>query len=94
MQVLQQKQLGRAYISTVREKQVDFGKLYLTMRKKQTTLYLYVTNDKYELPLFVSEDPQEVARVAGTTRNSVFSSITRYEKKGIKTRFRRVKIND
>lgn len=60
----------------------------------ERTLYMYVTDDEYELPLFVSEDAQEVARVAGTTRNSVFSSITRYEKNGIKTRFRRVKIND
>ena len=58
------------------------------------TLYMYVTDDEYELPLFVSENIKEVAERAGTTRNSVWSSITRYEKKGIKTRFRRVKIND
>lgn len=38
-------------------------------------LYIAVTLDKYELPLAVADSPAELARLMGTTYNSVLSSI-------------------
>ena len=40
-------------------------------------LYMWVSNDKYQLPLFVSEKVEEVARVSGRNINTVYSSISK-----------------
>lgn len=39
-------------------------------------LYLKTTNDQYELPLFVADNPKELAEMVGTTTNSVKSAIS------------------
>ena len=39
-------------------------------------LYMWVSKDKYQLPLFVSEKVEEVARVSGRNINTVYSSIS------------------
>ncbi len=39
--------------------------------------YLAVTRDKYELPLAVSDDPKELARMLGISENGVYKSIRR-----------------
>ena len=39
------------------------------------TLYLRTTTDKYELPVAVAESPTQLARLLGTTRGVVSSSI-------------------
>ena len=41
-------------------------------------LYLIVTRDKYELPLFVGS-AVEVAEKAGITLNALYSAISHYE---------------
>lgn len=39
-------------------------------------LYMGVTPDKYELPLYVAETAEELAKMVGTNRATVYSSIT------------------
>lgn len=46
-------------------------------------LWMKVTNDKYELPLAVAESIAELARMTGTTRNSLNSIFCR-NRKGLK----------
>ena len=40
-------------------------------------LYMWVSKDKYQLPLFVSEKVEEVTRVSGRNINTVYSSISK-----------------
>lgn len=50
-------------------------------------LYLSVTSDKYELPLYVAKSPRELAEVYGIKESSVLERIARKEtgeKKGYK----------
>lgn len=57
-------------------------------------LYLIVTQDKYELPLFVGS-VYEVAEKAGISVNSVYSSLCYFEHGKYKTcKFRRVPEKD
>lgn len=44
-----------------------------------TTLYMAVTPDKLELPLFVAGNARELANKYGVTENAVYSSIARNE---------------
>lgn len=39
-------------------------------------LYMGVTPDKYELPLFVAETAEELSKMVGTNRATIYSSIT------------------
>lgn len=57
-------------------------------------IYLIVTQDKYELPLFVGS-ADEVAEKAGVTRNAIYSSISHFEHGRRKhCRFRKVWVNE
>lgn len=38
-------------------------------------LYMKCTTDKYELPIAVADSPRELAKILGTTPNTVSSSI-------------------
>ena len=53
-------------------------------------LYLKVTKDKYELPLYVAETAREMAAHERTTENAVYSSISHYEANKCNTQYRRV----
>lgn len=39
-------------------------------------LYLRTTTDEYELPVAVADSPRELAKMLGTTKDSVLSSIS------------------
>lgn len=39
------------------------------------TLYIKVTQDKFELPIAVADTAGELAEMVGTSRNTVYSSI-------------------
>ena len=39
-------------------------------------LYIAVTPDKFELPVYVADTPMELARVMGTSPNTVLSVIS------------------
>lgn len=53
------------------------------------TLYMKVSNDKYELPLAVADTGAELARMVGTTRGVVYSAIS----KGYKT-YKKLEVED
>ena len=58
---------------------------------KRRHLYLKVTNDKYELPLFVADGAKELADREGVKVNTIYSSISHYERGDTKyTPYRRV----
>lgn len=58
-------------------------------------LYLKVTQDKYELPLFVSEGAKELAEHEGVKVNTIYSSISHYERGDTKNApYRRVRLED
>lgn len=57
-------------------------------------LYIKVTRDKYELPLFVADTAREMAEHEGNTENTIYSSISHYERNGIGTPYRRVYIEE
>ena len=42
-------------------------------------LYMWVSKDKYQLPLFVSEKVEEVARVSGRNIFTIYSSISKHK---------------
>ena len=57
---------------------------------KRECIYMIVTQDKYELPLFVG-NIDEVAEWQGVSKTTVYASISRYEQGTYKgCRFRRV----
>lgn len=63
-------------------------------RRKPKCLYMIVTQDKYELPLFVG-DVYEVAEKVGLSSRSIYNAITHFEHGRHKTcRFRKVKIKE
>lgn len=57
------------------------------------TLYLKVTNDKYQLPAAVACNAQELARMVGVTKESVYSMVSRSEK-GINTGYIKVEVDE
>lgn len=48
------------------------------MGKKHINLYMWVTQDEYELPLFVTEYPKELAKVSGRKISTVYSKVSKY----------------
>lgn len=55
---------------------------------------MMVTLDKYELPLAVADSPAELARMVGTTANTICSAIYHCRKHGRRCRFVRVEIGE
>lgn len=51
------------------------------MRKSDGSrvLYLAVTADRYELPIYVADTALELADVLGLSRNSIHSSLSNYQ---------------
>lgn len=53
--------------------------------------YIKVTQDKYELPLYVAGNAQELAEYEGVSTNTIYSSICHYEHGRVKSSpYRRV----
>lgn len=56
-------------------------------------LYMLVTPDKYELPMYVTDSVKDLARFAGVKANSIYIMMSRYKKGEIKrTRFVSVEV--
>lgn len=58
------------------------------------TLWLKVTLDELELPLAVSDSLADLARIVGTTRNSIASSYSHYINRGKTSSYRKVVIEE
>lgn len=56
-------------------------------------LYLWVTPDKYELPLAVCNNAVELAKVSGYSLSTVYSLISR-SNKGKRSSFIKVEVED
>lgn len=54
------------------------------MVKIKPSLIVKVTRDKYELPLLVAKDVDEMARMTGLTRSAIYKSIQRKDGQFIK----------
>lgn len=58
-------------------------------------LYIKVTKDKFELPVFIADTAKELAAYEGVTENTIYSCISHYEHGAVKTcRYRRVRIDE
>lgn len=65
-------------------------------KTKKVKLYMAVTNDDYELPLFVTENLYTMQRKFGVKENTILKSIDRMKQgkgKGQKARFRAVTVD-
>lgn len=60
-------------------------------RGSKKWLWLLVTDDEYELPLYVCDTKYELAEYCGTTPSNIQSSVCKVEQKGRKfSKYRRV----
>lgn len=59
-------------------------------KPKKKYLWMLVTSDKYELPVFVEDTAQDLADKVGVTKSTVESSVKHAEKRGGFTRYVRV----
>lgn len=60
---------------------------------KYIKLYIATTPDRYELPVAISETPQGLASLVGTTKGTVLSCIS-HQKEGRKSIYHKVLIKE
>ena len=58
------------------------------------TLYMYVTKDKYELPILIEDDIKVLARKLKKKPNSISSAICYARAKGHRSQFVKVTIDE
>lgn len=59
------------------------------------SLWLEVTQDKYELPVAVASNPYELAEMTGTTPGGIKSMVSKYKHGKVKQcRWRKVEVED
>lgn len=54
-------------------------------------LWIHVTPDKYEFPLFIADNLEDFAKHMGKTETAIRTAICHAEKKNGKSQYRRVK---
>lgn len=57
-------------------------------------LYMAVTNDVYELPVAVADSPKELAEMLGSDRNTISSTISHAKRRGGRSRYIKVVVDD
>lgn len=58
-------------------------------------VYMKVTRDKFELPVAIADSPKELAKMVGSTANTINSAVNKYERGVHKTsKYIRVKIEE
>ena len=60
------------------------------MSKPSNVVWEYVTDDKYELPIYTADSATDLARKMGLSPDSVRSAYCIAKKRGTNTRYRRV----
>lgn len=58
------------------------------------SIYMEVSRDKYELPVFIAETVKDLAKITGCSEGNIYSSISKRKHNGIKTRFVKVDIQE
>ena len=59
------------------------------------TLWLKVTHDKYEFPVAIADNPQQLADMVGTTKASIISSVSHFKHGRMEwTSYRKVVVED
>ena len=59
-------------------------------RPKTPTLYMLISDDKYELPLFVADSLTELSSACGISLNTIYGTMRRAKKNGAWCRFVKV----
>ncbi len=54
-------------------------------------LWMIVTYDEYEFPLYIADSVTELSRITGKSESAIRSAVCHGEKKGRKSQYRRVK---
>lgn len=57
-------------------------------------IWMQVTKDKYELPVCIADSAEELAKMCGTTANSIKSSISHSKKRNFQCGYVCVKVTD
>lgn len=60
----------------------------------RTTVYMLVSNDKYELPLMIADSAAELSRRLHLSEGTVSSTISCDKKRGYRCRYVKVEIDD
>lgn len=56
-------------------------------------VYMMVTGDKYQLPVYIADTAKELSKICGTSTNTIYSIVSKYKHGKIKyPRFICVKI--
>ena len=56
-------------------------------------VWMMVTKDEYELPVFIADSAEELARITGAPRNNISSMASKYNSGVLKrSKFQRVEI--
>lgn len=71
---------------------VDEYKPRHTQKKEGKYLWMLVSDDDYELPLIVCDSIEELSKACGKEINTIRSAINHAEKRGSKSRYKRVKL--
>lgn len=58
------------------------------------TIWMKVTDDKYELPVMVAESQMELASMLGISPNTIASSMSHHRATGGYTPYRRIEIEE
>lgn len=62
--------------------------------RKNGALWVYVTDDKYEFPIYVCDTALELASKLGVSDTAVYSAISHAKRRGFNCRYKRVEVCD
>ena len=57
-------------------------------------IWMKVTNDKYELPLVIADSSRELAKKLGLSKDSVSSAISKAKRRGTKSQYVKVELEE
>lgn len=64
-----------------------------TKESAQQYIWMLVTEDKYEFPIYICDSPKELAKLCGVTPGTVRAAVCHCEKENRKfSRYRRVEV--
>lgn len=63
-------------------------------RSSDDYLWEYVTDDKYELPIYVADDYKDLAKMVGVRPNNILSAIAHSKVRGNRCVYQKVYVGD